>query len=83
MQVTFKLFAGLAEFLPPGAVQSAVQLELPEDGTVNSLIERYHLPPQLVHLVLVNGIYQDKSARELTRLREGDTVAMWPPVAGG
>jgi molybdopterin converting factor small subunit len=47
------------------------------------LIERYHLPPQLVHLVLVNGIYQDKSARELTRLREGDTVAMWPPVAGG
>jgi sulfur carrier protein ThiS len=35
------------------------------------------------HLVLVNGIFVSPSARANTRIGEGDTLAVWPPVAGG
>jgi molybdopterin converting factor small subunit len=83
LQVTFKLFAGLAEFLPPDAVKNAVVLQVPEGTSVSTLIKQHHLPPELVHLVLVNGVYQDSGVRDEVCLQDGDALAIWPPVAGG
>ena len=83
MQVTFKLFAGLAEFLPPDAVKNAVVLQVPEGTSVSTLIKQHHLPLELVHLVLVNGVYQDSGVRDEVCLQDGDALAIWPPVAGG
>ena len=83
MNVTLKLYASLAEYLPAGARLNQVQLELPDDATIAMVIERYNLPQKLTHLVLVNGEFVSPSARAGTRLREGDHLAMWPPIAGG
>jgi len=83
MNVTLKLFASLADYLPADARLNQVQLELPEDATIAMVIERYRLPSKLTHLVLVNGEFVSPSARAATRLREGDHLAMWPPIAGG
>ena len=41
------------------------------------------VPAKRVHLVLVNGYHVPPSAYGGTILKEGDIVAMWPPVAGG
>lgn len=83
MNVTLKLYATLSDYLPPGARQNMVQVEVDDDATVGRLIDRYNLPPRLTHLVLVNGHYIAPDARPSAPLRDGDTVAVWPPIAGG
>jgi molybdopterin converting factor small subunit len=50
---------------------------------VSALIKQHRLPPELVHLVLVNGVYQDSAVRDEVCLQDGDALAIWPPVAGG
>ena len=50
MQITFKLYAGLTQYLPPEArVGNAMPLELPEGTTIVQAIEPFGLPPKLVH----------------------------------
>jgi sulfur carrier protein ThiS len=41
------------------------------------------MPPKLVHLVLVNGVYVPPEERATRTLAPGDVLAIWPPVAGG
>jgi sulfur carrier protein ThiS len=41
------------------------------------------LPPKLTHLVLLNGVFIPAEERAAVVLKEGDTVAVWPPIAGG
>ena len=83
MQVNVKLFAGLSEYLPPGSLQNSTLVLAAEAATINELIARLNVPPTRVHLVLLNGVYMKPDQRDSARLRNGDTLAMWPPVAGG
>jgi molybdopterin converting factor small subunit len=84
MKITFKLFATLTDYLPAQARQSNVmELEVPSDAPISQVIEPFGLPPKLVHLVLVNGVYVAPADRLSRRLKEGDVLAIWPPIAGG
>jgi len=88
MRITFKLFATLGEHLP-GELDghrrqgNELPLEVPEGVAVQEVIDRFRLPVALVHLVLVNGAYVPPAERGTRRLRPGDALAIWPPVAGG
>lgn len=83
MKITLKLFATLADYLPEGARGNATELEFNSPPTVAALIESFQLPPRLVHLVLVNGNFVGPEARAQRVLDAGDTLAIWPPIAGG
>ena len=83
MQITFKMYAGLAHYLPSGSEDNAIGVELPDGQSISTLIQRYNVPLDQVHLVLLNGVYQDAAARVERILQDGDTVAIWPAVAGG
>lgn len=83
MHITFKLYASLADYLPAGAVNNAIEVEVDPDSSLDSLLRRFGVPREMAHLVLVNGVYQGAEARSRPVLEEGDTVAVWPPVAGG
>lgn len=83
MKITLKLFATLSDYLPPGAVRNAVHIDVPDDASLNWIIDHYRLPRDLVHLVLVNGVFTQQHERDAASLRDGDTLAIWPPVAGG
>lgn len=83
MKVTFKLFATLADYLPPERKFNAVALEVNAGTTIGDLVTRFGLPPRQVHLVLVNGVYIAPESRAARELAEGDVLAIWPPVAGG
>ena len=88
MQITFKLFAMLSDHLPQevdGARRegNAISLQVPEGTTVLQLIERFNLPHKLVHLVLVDGAYVAPADRGTRVLKEGEALAIWPPIAGG
>ncbi len=84
MTITFKLFATLQHLLPPGAVKNAVQINIPDDATLNSVIDHYQVPRELAHLVLINGVFHCQEDRDKSALlKENDVLAIWPPVAGG
>jgi molybdopterin converting factor small subunit len=73
------LHATLATFLPPGGDQGVAVLELDEGATVGDLVARLALPSELSRIVLVNG----HDAEDDARLRPGDVVDVFPPLAGG
>lgn len=81
--IQFKLYASLQDFLPAGAKDNAVKIAIEEDTTIEAIATQYRLPPELLQLVLVNGVFVPPSARPSYRFRDGDTLAIWPPVAGG
>ena len=83
MNVTLKLYASLADYLPADARLNQVRIDTARRRTIAAVIERYGLPPKLTHLVLVNGAFVPPSERAGTRLRDGDHLAIWPPIAGG
>lgn len=83
MQITFKLYAQLATFLPANAVQNEVVLDVADGTTVLQLLDCYNVPRAMCHLVLVNGVHQMPAVRADKRLQPGDHLAAWPPVAGG
>lgn len=83
MDVTLKLYASLGAYLPDHAKKNVAVVSV-EDGTsVDALIERYQVPREECHLVLVNGVFKAPNQRGQTVLKAGDAVAIWPPVAGG
>ena len=83
MQITLKLYATLGGYLPEGAFENTVSVDVPADASLNSIIDTYRVPRELTHLVLVNGIFFPRSDRDRSMLKEGDAVAIWPPIAGG
>ena len=83
MKIRFKLYATLQGYLPAGAVANQVELEVPDGSTPGDLAREYKLPPKLTHLVLVNGVFIPPPARASTIIQNGDTLAVWPPIAGG
>ena len=83
MKITFKLFATLTDLLPANRKYNAVELDITPQTTIADLVERFQVPPKLVHLVLINGVYVAPSERAARTMVEGDVLAIWPPVAGG
>jgi sulfur carrier protein ThiS len=88
VQITFKLFATLGQYLPRehegrARVGNELPLEVPEGTTLQAVIEKFPMPRALVHLVLVNGEFILPAERSGHALRDGDVVAIWPPIAGG
>ena len=74
MRVTVKLFATFRE----GRFKVEVR-ELPEESVVADILRSLEIHPEEVAICLVNG----RDAHEHHVLREGDTLALFPPVGGG
>ena len=83
MKVTLKLYADLADYLPPGSRDNRTEIEVAEDESVAAILHQHQLPPRLTHLVLINGLFVPPDARKARTLQPGDHLAVWPPVAGG
>jgi sulfur carrier protein ThiS len=84
MRVTFKLFASLQDYLPVEAkMTNALALDLEEGTTIQQIIERFALPQKSCKLVLIDGNFIPPEARASQALKDGETLAIWPPVAGG
>ena len=84
MKITFKLYAGLTDYLPAQhRTTNRLDLELTEGSNISQVIEPFALPQKMVHLVLVNGVYVAPDQRFSHVLKDGDVLAIWPPIAGG
>jgi sulfur carrier protein ThiS len=83
MKATLKLYATLADYLPPGSKNNQMEIEVAEDEPIAAILDRFKLPGKLTHLVLVNGAYVEPGLRPTRCLQAGDQLAVWPPIAGG
>lgn len=84
MQVTLKLFASLASYLPANKKNGIeADVEVPDGFTIGDMISRYGIPSKSAHLVMVNGSYIKPDLRDQYILKEHDALAICPPVAGG
>lgn len=84
MRVALKLYASLADHLPPEARRTnRLDLELAPETTIADVIRQQNLPPKMCHLVLVNGHYVAPAERTSRTFRQDDELAIWPPIAGG
>ncbi|MBI3987985.1 MAG: MoaD/ThiS family protein [candidate division NC10 bacterium] len=81
MKIELRLFATLRRYLPPGSERGKVLLDLQDGLTVEGLIERLGIPPELAELTVVNGRTLERDLKE--KLRDGDVVSIFPPIAGG
>jgi molybdopterin converting factor small subunit len=83
MKIRLRLFAALRDYLPPGQPSNEMALDVAEAMSLQAVIDLMSLPAKRVHLVLVNGYHVPPGGYGGTFLKEGDVVAIWPPVAGG
>ena len=84
MKIILKLYAQLGDLLPPDANRNQAEIEVADDVTLNEIIDRFKVPPECAHLVLLNGTFIcDTDRDQRGQLKAGDTLAIWPPVAGG
>ena len=83
MKLTFKLYASLTVLLPDDAKEHAISVDIDAEASVFDVIDRFKVPRKSAHLVLINGVFVAPEERNKPLLRDGDTLAIWPPVAGG
>lgn len=73
MKVKIKLFASLRQFGPEEQV-----VDLPENATVDDVVTSLNLP-KMALLKIVNGEHRPSHYH----LKDGDELALFPPIAGG
>ncbi len=76
ISVTVKFFATLREYGP-----AKETLTIPEDSIINLLFEKYKIPrEERKTIIMVNGRpHRDQN----TILKDGDIIAIFPPIGGG
>jgi molybdopterin converting factor small subunit len=87
MQVKLRLFASLRDRLPGDRRihRGRGDLDLADGASLQDLLDRLDIEPRLAQMVLVNGEQMPRGTeqRHAIALTEGDTVSIFPPVAGG
>lgn len=83
MQINIEFYASLMQYLPPGKSRHRRAIRVDDGLRVGNLIEQFHIPEKMAHIVLVNGHFVDVDKRGERELAEGDVISVWPPVAGG
>lgn len=83
MQIKFRLYATLRDYLPPESNGREVQLELPEGATIPDVLARFSVPIGLAHIVLINNRHVLRPDIPTRQLKDGDELAVFPAIGGG
>ena len=78
MSIELRVYTGLEKYTGT-RYGELIKLELAEGTTIRDVIKQYNIPEQEVFSSLVNGLHKSLD----TVLKDGDRVALFPPVGGG
>ncbi len=79
MKIEVRLFSTLARHLPPGTDGRAANLSVPTGATVAQVLAQLGVPLELTKLTFVDSVHRDLDFV----LSEGNTISVFPPIAGG
>ncbi len=79
MEVIVVLYATLTNYHPEGKKNEAFAVEVPEGATVKDLLGKLGIKENEAKQVFIGH----KSRSEDYHLKDGDKVAIFPPVGGG
>ncbi len=79
MRVSVRLLGAYREYLPANVCGSTYNLETPNGARIEVLLAQLPVPVDERYVVLING--RTPLARQI--LKEGDTIAVFPAMAGG
>lgn len=78
MQIQIKLVGRLSEYR-----DSKGPLEVPEETSVEELVQLLGIPTEEAGMVAVNDNAIPRTDRATTKINDGDSVVMLAPVHGG
>ncbi len=79
MKIEVQLYATLSQYLPKGALDRKAVMEFGDGLTVGKVLDQLGIPKEHPNMVLVNGVH----AQDDAPLKDGDVLAVFPPLAGG
>lgn len=79
MKIDVNLYATLASRLPENCAGNSCVLDMEEGASIEDLLTLLSIAPDEPKIVFLNGIH----AQPGRELKEGDRVAVFPPIAGG
>jgi sulfur-carrier protein len=79
MKVEIALYASLSRYLPAGAENRKAVITAPDGATAREIMSHLSIPQDHPNILLVNG----KQASPDTVLKDGEALAVFPPLAGG
>ena len=79
MKIQVALYATLSKYLPPGAENRKAVIQVEDGTTVREVMNRLGIPADLPNILLVNG----RQAPDAAVLKDGETLSIFPPLAGG
>lgn len=74
MEIEVRLFASLRKY-----TNQKDKIELEDGASVSDFLQRIGVPPSEVAIILVNG----RHAAQDQPLHDGETVSLFPAIAGG
>jgi sulfur carrier protein len=78
VKIAVRLFATLTVHLPTEEGNSAT-IDVPEGTTVDQVIRSLGIPDETPRIAVINGLDADPEES----LQDGDTLSVFPPLAGG
>lgn len=81
--IRVKLFAMLAQRLPADSRDHTLPLTLPAGSTPQDVLEQLQIPHELACLLMIDGVHLTRAEVRERPLRDGETLAIFPPIAGG
>jgi molybdopterin converting factor small subunit len=84
MNVEVRLFINFRAYLPPHANNGKAIIAIRDGATLLDLYRQLGLPLEEPKIVVLNGISQGTTEEVNTHvLKDGDIVAVFPPIGGG
>jgi molybdopterin synthase sulfur carrier subunit len=80
MNIEVRLFAQLRKYLPRGSRQGSTRVDMPDGATISDALAALGIPAGAAHMTLVNGSHE---ANLRQQLKDGCTLSVFPPMAGG
>ena len=83
MRISLKTAGNLGRYMPPGTSGNMAQLDIEDGATPVQVMDRLGMPPEGSYLVILNDTEVPKAERAACKLRDGDKLAIVPPLRGG
>ncbi len=79
MKLEICLYASLASLLPEKTGSNSCVMEVADGISVEALLTQLNIPLHVPKIIFLNGIHAELS----NTLKDGDRLAVFPPIAGG